>query len=131
MTRVKKGKTAHKKREKMLKLTKGFKWGRKSKKRLAKEAITKALTYSFISRKLKKRDFRRLWNVQINAGLRQRGEKYSSFIYKINKKNIELDRKIMAELAENYPKVFDYLVSYVNADKTADKSEVKQSTKAN
>lgn len=124
MTRVKRGKIAHKKREKLLKRTKGFMWGRKSKERQAKEAIIKALTYSFISRKLKKRDMRKLWNVKINAALRNYGEKYSSFINTLKKKNIKVDRKIMAILAENYPKIFEKFISYTT--KSSDKKTLEK-----
>lgn len=106
MTRVKRGVIAHKKRERLLRYTKGFKWGRKSKERAAREALLHAWAYQFKSRKLKKRDFRRLWNIQINAATRANGLSYSQFIAGLKKKKIELDRKILAELAEKNPDVF-------------------------
>jgi len=113
MTRVKRGTIAHKKREKLLRHVKGFKWGRKSKERAAREALLHKWTYQFKSRKLKKRDFRRLWNVQINAAARQNGLSYSAFIAALKKKNVELDRKILAELAEKKPEIFKKIVEFV------------------
>lgn len=113
MPRVKRGKTAHKKREKLLKYTKGFKWGRKSKERAAKEALLHSLSRSFRGRKEKKREYRQLWNVQINAGVRECGMKYSEFINKLKKKNILLDRKILADLARREPDVFKKIVEFV------------------
>ncbi len=107
MTRVKRGKTAHKKREKILKYVKGFKWGRKSKERAAKEALLHAWTHAFRGRKEKKRNYRQLWNVQINAGIRALGLNYSKLISGLKKKNIILDRKILADLAKTEPKVFE------------------------
>lgn len=113
MTRVKRGKTKHKKREKLLKETKGFRWGRKSKKRAAKEAILHKWENAFIGRKEKKQNFRRLWNVRINAALREEGFKYSDFINMLKKKNIKLDRKILADLAKNEPDNFKKVVEEV------------------
>src|SRR3989338_2292173 len=85
MTRVKRGKIATKKRHKILKYTKGFRWGRKSKERAAKEALLHAWTHAFRGRKEKKRDFRQLWNVKINAASRANGIKYSWFIAALKK----------------------------------------------
>ena len=113
MTRVKRGTTAHKKREKLLKLTKGFRWGRKSKERAAKEALLHALPRAFKGRKEKKRNFRQLWQVQINAGAREHGLSYSKLIAGLKKNKILLDRKILAELAKNEPKVFEKIVEKV------------------
>ncbi|MEK7568289.1 MAG: 50S ribosomal protein L20 [Patescibacteria group bacterium] len=110
MTRVKRGTIAHKKREKILKYTKGFKWGRKSKERAAKEALLHAWTHAFRGRKEKKRNYRQLWNVQINAGTRSLGLNYSKLIAGLKKQNIILDRKILAELAKTEPKVFEKIV---------------------
>lgn len=106
MSRVKRGTLALKKRRKILKYTKGFRWGRKSKERAAKEALLHAWSHAFRGRKEKKRDFRQLWNVQINAASRANGLKYSELIYKLKKANIKLDRKILADLAQKEPKVF-------------------------
>lgn len=113
MTRVKRGKIAHKKREKILKKTKGFKWGRKSKERAAKEALLHALSRKFRGRKEKKRNFRRLWQVKINAAVRKEGLKYSEFIQKLKNKNIKLDRKILAYFAEKEPSLFKKIVEEV------------------
>jgi large subunit ribosomal protein L20 len=113
MTRVKRGKIAHKKREKTLKKTKGFKWGRKSKERAAKEALLHALSRKFRGRKEKKRNFRRLWQVKINAAVRSEGLKYSEFIKKLKEKNIKLDRKVLAHLAEKEPLVFKKIIEEI------------------
>ncbi len=106
MPRVKRGKIAHKRRERILKYTKGFRWGRKSKERAAKEALLHAWTHKFRGRKQKKRNFRKLWNVRLNAATRANGTKYSKLISDLKKKNIKLDRKILAELAIHEPEVF-------------------------
>ncbi len=113
MTRVKRGTIANKKRRKILKLTKGFRWGRKSKERAAKEALLHALSRSFRGRKEKKRVYRALWNTKINAALRQEGLKYSTFINQLKKANVRLDRKILADLAEHEPKVFKEITKKV------------------
>lgn len=110
MPRVKRGTIAHKKREKLLKLTKGFRWGRKSKERAAKEALLHALSRKFRGRKEKKRTFRALWNVRVNAAARSAGTTYSKLISALKKKNIKLDRKILADLAEHEPAVFKKIV---------------------
>ena len=107
MVRVKRGKTAHKKREKILKYTKGFRWGRKSKERAAKEALLHALSRSFRGRKEKKRNYRALWQVQINAAVRPYGLTYGKFIAGLKKQNIILDRKVLADIAKNHPAVFE------------------------
>lgn len=106
MPRVKRGRVATKKRKKILKYTKGFKWGRKSKERLAKEALLHAWTNAFTGRKEKKRDFRSIWQVKINAASRQNNLPYSKFINLLKKENIKIDRKILADIAENNPEVF-------------------------
>lgn len=113
MARVKRGTIAHKKREKLLKLTKGFRWSRKSKERAAKEALLHSLRRSFKGRKEKKREYRALWNVRINAGVRSEGMSYSKFINALKKKNVTLDRKILADLAKNEPKIFKKVVESV------------------
>src|SRR3989344_1823010 len=110
MTRVKRGTIANKKRKKILKYTKGFKWSRKSKERAAKEALLHAWSHAFMGRKKKKRDFRSLWQVKINAAARKNGVTYSKFVNRLKKSKVGLDRKILAELAERYPKVFAKLV---------------------
>lgn len=113
MTRVKRGTIAHKKRERLLKRTKGFKWGRKSKERAAKEALLHGLSRSFKGRKEKKRDYRSLWNVKVNAAAREEGIKYSTLIHALKVKGVKLDRKILADLAEHKPAVFKKIVEFV------------------
>lgn len=113
MPRVKRGKTANKRRKKILKLAKGYRGGRKSKYRLAKEAFLHAQTYAYRDRKAKKRDFRRLWEIKINAGARANGISYSRFINALKKNKIEIDRKILADLAEHNPKTFKAIVEMV------------------
>ncbi|MEK7496012.1 MAG: 50S ribosomal protein L20 [Patescibacteria group bacterium] len=113
MTRVKRGKTANKKRAKILKYTKGFKWGRKSKERAAKEALLHAWTHAFQGRKEKKRDYRRLWQTQLNAAARNHGLTYSKLIAGLKKQNILLDRKILADVAKNHPAVFEKIVEKI------------------
>lgn len=113
MPRVKRGTIAHKKREQILRLTKGFRWGRKSKERAAKEALLHALSRKFRGRKEKKRNFRSLWNVRLNAGARAEGISYSKLIAGLKKKGVKLDRKILADLAKNEPAVFKKIVELV------------------
>ena len=107
MTRVKRGTIANKKRNELLKYTKGFKWGRKSKEAAAKEALLHAWVHAFEGRKTKKRDYRNLWAVKINAASRAAGMTYSKLVFGLKKANIKLDRKILAMLAEHEPKVFE------------------------
>ncbi|MBI4132472.1 MAG: 50S ribosomal protein L20 [Candidatus Sungbacteria bacterium] len=113
MTRVKRGIIAHKRREKLLRYAKGFKWGRKSKERMAREALLHAWSHQFRDRKRKKREFRRLWNIKINAGVRQENMSYSRFIAALKARGIELDRKTLAMLAEQHPQVFARIVEMV------------------
>lgn len=95
----------------MLKHAKGFKWTRSTKYRQAKEALLHAWSFQFADRKKKKRDFRRLWQVKINAAARENGLSYSKLINHLKKQNIELDRKILADLAEHNPEIFKQLIS--------------------
>jgi len=113
MTRVKKGLSAHKHRRHVLKHVKGFRWGRKSKLKLAKDALRHAWTFSYRDRKVKKRDFRQLWQVQINAACRAQGINYSRFVNGLKKKNIELDRKVLAQLIIKHPEIFGKIVESV------------------
>jgi large subunit ribosomal protein L20 len=106
MPRVKRGVGATKRRGNVLKATKGFTWGRKSKERAAKEALLHAYSHAFRGRKEKKRNYRTLWNVKINAAAREESISYSKLIAALKKKKIALDRKILADLAEHEPKVF-------------------------
>lgn len=115
MTRVKRGVMAHKRRKKVLKQAKGYKWGRKSKYKLAKDAVKHASTHAYVDRKKKKRDFRRLWQIKINAATRAQGITYSQFINKLKKANIEIDRKILAQLAEKQPEIFTKIIEKVKS----------------
>jgi large subunit ribosomal protein L20 len=113
MPRVKRGVNAHKHREKTLKYTKGFMWSRKSKERAAKEALLHAWTHAFRGRKEKKRNYRMLWTVKIGAATRAEGVTYSKFIAALKKNKIVLDRKVLADLAENEPEVFKQVLAKV------------------
>lgn len=113
MARVKRGTIAHKRRKHLLEHTKGFRWGRKSKYRLAKEALLHAWSYSYRDRRTKKRDFRQLWQTQINAACREQGTSYSKFIYGLKQNKIELDRKILANLGQNNPEIFRKIAEMV------------------
>src|ERR1019366_6853866 len=110
MTRVKKGVNALKYRRNLLKMTKGYRHGRSTKERAAQEAVFHAGAYAFAHRRDKKGDFRRLWNVRINAGLRPLGHSYSKFIGALKKKNIALDRKILSTLVAENPDTFKKVV---------------------
>ena len=110
MTRVKRGTTSLKRRRNVLKQTKGFKWGRKSKERAAKEALLHSYTHAFSDRRKKKGVFRRLWQIKINAGVRQYDLSYSRFIDLLKKSGVILDRKILAVLAEKEPEVFKKII---------------------
>ena len=110
MARIKRAVNAHKKRRKVLKLAKGY-WGSKSKQyRTASEQVRRSLRYAYEGRKMRKRDFRRLWIVRINAAARLGGMSYSTFINGLKKKNIEVNRKMLADLAVNDAAAFAQLV---------------------
>lgn len=111
MPRVKRGMTHVKKRRKLLKDVKGYKWGRKKLIKLAKTARTKAGAHAYTDRRKKKRDMRGLWQVKINAFVREHGWSYSRFIHALKERNIELDRKILADLAVNDKPVFAALIA--------------------
>jgi large subunit ribosomal protein L20 len=117
MTRVKRGIISRKKRERILKYTKGYRWDRKTKERAAKEALLHAWTHAFRGRKEKKRNYRQLWQTQINAAVRQKGLTYSEFIAQLKQKNIKLDRKVLADLAKNQPSVFERLLGVAQKSK--------------
>ncbi len=115
MARVKRGTTANKRRKNVLKHTKGFKWGRKSKYRLAKQALQKAWVYAYRDRKVKKRDMRRLWQIQISVAAKTHGLSYSKLIYGLKKNKIEIDRKILAQLANEQPNIFKQIAEQSKA----------------
>ncbi|MDI9520597.1 MAG: 50S ribosomal protein L20 [Bacillota bacterium] len=109
MARIKRAVNAQKKRRKMLKLAKGY-YGAKSKQyRAASEQVRRSLRYAYIGRKMRKRDFRRLWIVRINAAARLNGMNYSSLINGLKRKGIVINRKMLADLAVNDAKAFTQL----------------------
>jgi large subunit ribosomal protein L20 len=113
MPRVKRGTISNKHRRKVLKQAKGYRFGRSNKEIEAKIAILKAGVQAFAHRRDKKNDFRRLWNVQINAAVRPFGLSYSQFIDRLKKNEIELDRKVLAQLAQENPETFKRVVEAV------------------
>ena len=110
MTRIKSGTKTHRKHKKVLELAKGYRMSRHKLYRSAKPAVLHAGEYAFMGRKLKKRDFRKLWIVRMNAALRALGTKYSVFIRQLKSKNIELDRKMLSLLATEQPEIFKKIV---------------------
>ena len=116
MSRVKRGVRANKRRKKVIKSAKGYIGGRQSKYKAAKQASIKAGSYAYRDRKARKRDFRSLWIVRINAALEGEGISYNKFIAGRKKKKIELDRKILAEIAFSHPEVFKKIVQEVKEE---------------
>jgi large subunit ribosomal protein L20 len=110
MPRVKRGTSHVKHRKNILKRTKGMKWGRKSKIKLAKTASVKAGAYAYVGRKLKKRTNRALMNTRINAAAREAGTTYAKLIASLKSKHIDLDRKVLSEIAMKHPDVFRKIV---------------------
>jgi large subunit ribosomal protein L20 len=121
MPRVKRGTVRRAKREKLLTLAKGYYANKSKLYRFAKEAVDRALKSAFVGRRRKKRDFRRLWIVRINAAARQQGISYSQFISGLNRAGVTVDRKMLAELAVNEPGAFAALT-------TRAKDALKQAT---
>lgn len=113
MARVKRGVIHAKKRRSLLKKAKGFKWGRKKLVKLATTAVKKAGAHAYTGRKLKKRTRRALWQTKLNAAVRQYDLSYSKFIDLLKKNKIEMDRKVLADLAENQPKVFEKIIEKI------------------
>jgi large subunit ribosomal protein L20 len=112
MTRVKRGTTSLKRRRNVLKQTKGFRWGRKSKERQAREALLHAGLHRFQDNRKKKRVRRKLWNVKINAEARTHSLTYSKLIHALKTKHIELDRKVLSSLAEHHPDTFQNVIEF-------------------
>ena len=113
--RVKRGFKARQRRKKVLKLAKGYRGGRSKLFRTAADAVDKALMYAYRDRRARKRDFRKLWIARINAGARMNDLTYSRLIHGLKKANIELDRKVLAELAVSDPAGFSQVVSLASA----------------
>ena len=125
MPRVKRGVSKRRRRKNIIKQAKSFKWGRKAKFKLAKDALRHAWTYAYRDRRAKKREFRQLWNIKINAICRENGISYSKFINAIKKNAIGIDRKILAKLAEFHPDIFKKIIS-ASAEASADREEKKK-----
>ena len=100
----------HKRHKKVIKQAKGYFGTRKSNYRTAKDAVQKALQYAYRDRRNKKRDFRRLWIIRINAAVRQHGLTYSKFVHLLKENNVQLDRKVLADMAVNNPEGFSELI---------------------
>lgn len=113
MARVKRGTISMKRRRNVLKMAKGYRQGRSTKEKQAKEAIAHAGVHAFTHRRDNKSNFRRLWTVRINAAVRTHGISYSKFIDALKKKNVEVDRKILALLADENPETFERIVKKV------------------
>ena len=111
MPRVKTGSKRRQKRKKILKLAKGYRGVRKNLRRTAMDAIDKALNYAYAHRRTRKRQFRRLWIARINAAARIHGMSYSQLIYGLNQAGVELNRKVLADLAVNDEAAFAEIVS--------------------
>ncbi|MFY9457818.1 MAG: 50S ribosomal protein L20 [Candidatus Spechtbacterales bacterium] len=111
--RIKRGRVRATKRKRILEHAKGFRWRRKNVYRLAREAVHHAWANSYVGRKQKKRDMRSLWNIQINAACRKNDLSYSKFIHGLKQNNIELDRKVLSELARNNPEIFKELTEKI------------------
>ena len=111
MARVKTAKITRKKHKKVLKMAKGYYGAKSIRFRMAKQAVMKSLQYAYVGRKLKKRDFRRLWITRISAAARANGINYSTLINGMKKANINVNRKMLAEMAVNDPKAFTELVA--------------------
>ncbi len=111
MPRVKGGSTTRKRRKKILDLAKGYRGGRSKLFRTAKSAVIKALTYAYRDRRRRKRDFRRLWVIRINAAARENGMSYSQFMYGLKKADVKLDRRVLANIAMDDPQAFTDIVS--------------------
>src|SRR5690242_21565895 len=109
MARVKRSVNAKKKRREVLESAKGYRGLKKNTYRKAKEQMLKSLTYAYRDRRARKRDFRRIWIIRINAGARQNGLSYNQFRHGLRKAEIELDRKVLADLAVSDPKAFGAL----------------------
>lgn len=119
MPRVKRGVTAHARHKKILKQAKGFRGRRGNVFRIAKQAVMKAGQYAYRDRRAKKREFRQLWIARINAATRELGMTYSCFIAGLNKAGIELDRKVLADMAVYDQEAFARIVEQVKAHSQA------------
>ncbi len=115
MARVKRGVTAHAKHKKVIKKAKGYYGSRKNTIRIAKQAVEKAAQYAYRDRKVRKRNFRSLWIQRINAGAREHGLTYGRLIDGLTKANIEVDRKVLSDMAIHEPEAFAAIVAKAKA----------------
>ncbi|MGH2447649.1 MAG: 50S ribosomal protein L20 [Chloroflexota bacterium] len=115
MPRVKGGPQTRRRHKKILELAKGHRGARSSHFKAANESVTHALAYQYRDRRRRKRDMRQLWIVRINAAARQQGMSYSKFINLLHQSNVNLDRKMLADLAVREPAVFEQILNSVNA----------------
>ena len=113
--RVKTGNVRRRRHKKVLKQTKGYRMTRSRLYRVANQALLRAGNYAYIGRKLRKRDFRKLWIQRINAAARQQGLTYSKLVHLLDKNKISLNRKMLAEIAVNDPKTFQAIIDKVKA----------------
>jgi len=107
------GPARHKAKKRLFRRVKGYRGGRGTLLRTAKETLVRADAYAYRDRRTRKREFRKLWIIRINAAARERGLRYSEFIYGLNKAEIALDRKSLAEMAVNDPSAFDMVIERV------------------
>jgi large subunit ribosomal protein L20 len=115
MSRVKRSVSARKKRRKVLEQAKGYRAGKHASYKRAKEQVQRSLQYAYRDRRVRKREFRRLWIVRINAGAREHGLSYNQFMHGLQLAHVELDRKMLAELAVNDPVFFASLAQQARA----------------
>ena len=113
MPRSKNSVPSHRRRKKILNMAKGYRGGRSKLLKTAKESVEKALLYAYRDRKKRKSEFRKLWIIRINAAVRQYGMSYSSFINRLKKNNILIDRKILAHIAATDPQTFEKIVQTI------------------
>lgn len=116
MARVKGGMATKKRRNRVLKLAKGYRGAKSKQFRTAKQAVMKSLSYAYVGRKLRKREFRRLWIARINAAARINGLSYSRFMNGLKNANVNINRKMLADLAIGDPKAFTQLVETAKAN---------------
>jgi len=125
MPRVKRGTSHVKKRRKIMKAVKGYRHGRKNLIKLAKVAILKAGNYAYRDRKVKKRSFRRLWQIKLNAAVRVFDISYSKLIHLLKTNKVELDRKVLADIAENHTELFAKIIEKIKPVEKAKTVETK------
>jgi len=111
MTRIKRGVAAHKRRKNFLKRTKGFTNRRRTNAIAAKEALLHADSYAYAHRRLRKRDFKKLWTIRVNAAAREQGLSYSKLMNKLHKQKVGLNKKMLSEIAARNPKALESIIS--------------------